>query len=548
MQEVLVLLLLLSHPIINEVMANPRGPEATSGDKNEFVEIYNPDSVAASLLNFFISDGDEIDTLTLFPDSSILSLYPGVILDSYEIPPHGYALILDREYMDSSDVSQPYNIPAGTIILTTNDNDIGNGLSNNDPLYLISPSWDTLDTYGTPANPRDSIPINPPDGISVERIDPFSPDIESNWGLSRDTTGSTPGRRNSLTVWHDLGILRVSHDTAISGAQFHLHVWIKNFGIYPTDSFTVSLIDGFSSTQTLFIHLNRGDTTGVELTTPEITEPYINLLVSVHIEHDENPANDTVRLFIPVSLSPVVINEVMYDDTVEWIEIYNNTTSQIQLAGFHVKDASGHVSAPAPQIALNAHEYFVFAADSATFVERFPGVTNFIELDNFPTLNNNYESVVLLDGANNVVDSLRYSSSWGGAHGISLERVSPGVSTNLRENWGSSRASAGATPGRINSISNFHESRDLILLSSKVFKRDSGNFVIKLNAEPGEKVLLYVFDIRGRIVRKLIDGEKGIYIVRWDGTDMWGRKVGSGLYIIYCATETRKEKAVIMVR
>ena len=548
MQEVLVLLLLFSHPIINEVMANPRGPEATSGDKNEFVEIYNPDSVAASLLNFLISDGDEIDTLTLFPDSSILSLYPGVILDSYEIPPHGYALILDREYMDSSDVSQPYSIPAGTIILTTNDNDIGNGLSNNDPLYLISPSWDTLDTYGTPANPQDSIPINPPDGISVERIDPFSPDIESNWGLSRNTTGSTPGRRNSLTVWYDLGILRVSHDSAISGAQLHLHVWIKNYGIYPTDSFTVSLIDGFSSTQTLFIHLNRGDTTGVELTTPEITEPYLNLLVSVHIEHDENPANDTMRLFIPVSLSPVVINEVMYDDTVEWVEIYNNTASQIQLAGFHVKDASGHVSAPAPQITLDAHEYFVLAADSGAFVERFPGVTNFIELDNFPTLNNNYESVVLLDGANNVVDSLRYSSSWGGAHGISLERVSPGVSTNLRENWGSSRASAGATPGRVNSISNFHESRGLILLSSKVFKKDSGNFVIKLDAGPGEKVLLYVFDIRGRIVRKLVDGEKGIYIVRWDGTDMWGRKVGSGLYIIYCATETRKEKAVIMVR
>ena len=547
MQEVFVLFLLM-FPVISEVMSNPRGSEISSGDKNEFVEIYNPDSVSFSLRNLMISDGDEIDTLTLFPDSSILNLYPGVIINSYDIPPGGYALIIDREYMDSSDVPQPYTIPAGTIILTTNDNNIGNGLSNNDPLYLISPDWDTVDTYGTPADPRDSIPINPPDGVSVERINPLSGDDESNWGLSRDSTGSTPGERNSLTIWYDVGLIGVSRDSAVMGSPLHIEVWIKNFGILPVDSFTVLISNGFTRLQGFFIHLERGDTTGVKIITPEITEPYLNLLLTVQEAHDENASNDTLRLFIPVTLAPVVINEVMYNDTVEWVEIYNNTSSQISIGGFCIKDASGHLSGPSPPVVLDAHEYYVFVADSISFVHRFPGVTNFVALENFPTLNNNYESVVLLDEANNAVDSLRYSFSWGGAAGVSLERISPDVSTNLKENWGSSQAPDGGTPGEANSISNFHESSGLIVLSSKIYKRNSGDFVIKLNANPQDRVLLYVFDIRGRIVKKLIDGESGVYLVRWNGTDEWGNWVGSGLYIIYCATETRKEKTVIMVR
>ena len=525
-------------------MPNPAGPES----KNEFIENYNPDTTPVSLAGYMISDGDEIDTLSLFPDSSILNLYPGVVIDSFTLPPYGYALIIDREYMDSSDVPHPYNIPPGTVILTTGDNTIGNGLANNDPIFLISPDWDTLDTYGTPANPTDSIPISPPDGISVERINPLAPDEESNWGLSIDSTGSTPGRKNSLTIWHDIGIVRISHSTPTLGEPLHLQVMVKNYGLSEIDSFRLSVTDGFSTSQSLFLHLLHGDSAGVGIETPEITEPSIFLTVSVYLEGDENPANDTVRLLLPVTESPVILNEIMYDDTVEWVEVYNNTSNTISLEGFKIRDASGHTSVPAPSIQLEPHGYFVFVADSTIFRQRFPGTSNFTELDNFPTLNNNYESIVLMDEAGNTVDSLRYSSSWGGSRGVSLERISPRISTNTKENWGSSRASNGGTPGSVNSISNFQESGGLLTFNSKIYHTGDGDFVIKLNTQPQEKVLLYIFDIRGRIIKKLVDGEKGIYLARWDGTDMWGRKVGQGVYIIYCATEKRKEKAVIMVK
>lgn len=46
------------------------------------------------------------------------------------------------------------------------------------------------------------------------------------------------------------------------------------------------------------------------------------------------------------------------------------------------------------------------------------------------------------------------------------------------------------------------------------------------------RVALVVFDIRGRLIRTLVDGERpaGYHSVIWQGTDSAGRKVASGLY------------------
>ncbi len=549
MQEVLLILFFVSHPIINEVMANPRGRELSSGDKNEFVEIYNPDSIPLNLSNFMLSDGDEIDTIVPFADSSILYLYPGVFINQDSIPSGCYGIVIDREYLDSSDVSQPYNFPDGAVIFTTNDNDIGNGLSNNDPIYLISFDWDTVDTYGTPANPVDSIPVVPPDGISVERINPLEPDRADNWGLSRDPGGSTPGRQNSLTRWFDIGIISFNHGEGGIGESMSVSLCIENFGIYSVDSFTLGVISNFfDTTFTVFHHFEWRDTVDMNFVTPEITGQFVVMKVFVSLERDEDPANDTVMALIPVNLPPVVINEVMYKDTVEWVEIYNNTENSLNLESFRLKDASTHFSDFFPYAILDAHGYLVITGDSTLLKARFPDVRNFIQVANFPTLNNNYDDVILYDAGGEVVDSLHYSSKWGGGERVSLERVSPLIATNLKENWGSSRSPTGGTPGAPNSLSRFKVRSKMMQLPSKILRPSQGNFVIKLNVKPSDRVILYIFDLRGRLVRKLIDGERGVYIASWDGRNRWGDIVTKGLYILYCATDERREKAVIMVK
>ena len=56
-------------------------------------------------------------------------------------------------------------------------------------------------------------------------------------------------------------------------------------------------------------------------------------------------------------------------------------------------------------------------------------------------------------------------------------------------------------------------------------------------------VQLSVFDIKGRFVRHLVDGyeKAGIKSARWDGKDLYGREVASGLYIYRLRTRNHVE-------
>lgn len=48
------------------------------------------------------------------------------------------------------------------------------------------------------------------------------------------------------------------------------------------------------------------------------------------------------------------------------------------------------------------------------------------------------------------------------------------------------------------------------------------------------RVQLGIYDVRGRLVRKLVDGEKpaGAETVVWDGTSDSGTRLGTGVYFV----------------
>src|SRR5690606_33494085 len=69
----------------------------------------------------------------------------------------------------------------------------------------------------------------------------------------------------------------------------------------------------------------------------------------------------------------------------------------------------------------------------------------------FPTLNNSGDRIMLLDNYTRIIDSLEYSSTWGGTGGKSLERINPfGISSD-QSNWITSTDPSNGTPGRLNS-------------------------------------------------------------------------------------------------
>jgi hypothetical protein len=232
----LLALFAASRIVITEVMANPKGitgvllPE----DRNEFVELYNVGDSAIDLLDWTISDGDAVDRLRAWTDSSILNP-ESLLIGTTLLDPGRYAVVLDPEYTDTAALGgyeQPYRFGPGALILTVGNTTIGDGLTTNDPLVLGSADGDTS-TLGTPSDTTDSIPCDAGDGISWERIDVLGPDTISNWMACRDTAGCTPGAANSSTTFLDLAVtgIALTDSTSVKpGQPLFAAVSVTNIG------------------------------------------------------------------------------------------------------------------------------------------------------------------------------------------------------------------------------------------------------------------------------------------------------------------------------
>jgi hypothetical protein len=236
MSPLLVALLCASRLTITEVMANPLGSTGMRcpEDRNEYVELYNPGPSAVDLFNWTIDDGDATDRLVAWQDTSLLAVNPALLIGTTWLPAGGYAVVLDSEYTcpnpEGGEVL-PYVFGDSTLILTTPNTTIGNGLAVNDPLTLFSPYGDTS-TFGTPGNPDDGFPANPGDGLSWERIDPLGPDSAWNWTVCLDTHG-TPGSANSITRQPDLAVLALEPlhpESLVPDQAFHCRVTVGNPG------------------------------------------------------------------------------------------------------------------------------------------------------------------------------------------------------------------------------------------------------------------------------------------------------------------------------
>lgn len=57
--------------------------------------------------------------------------------------------------------------------------------------------------------------------------------------------------------------------------------------------------------------------------------------------------------------------------------------------------------------------------------------------------------------------------------------------------------------------------------------------ILRFSLPRAQQVVLAIYDVNGRLIRRLADGafEAGIHSVRWDGKDVFGNTVSSGIYI-----------------
>ena len=139
----------------------------------------------------------------------------------------------------------------------------------------------------------------------------------------------------------------------------------------------------------------------------------------------------------PASLREVVISEIAWMGTTassydEWIELYNNTGSPVDLTGWTLSAADG-----TPNINLSGS----IPADSYFLLERtnddsVPGVA--ADQTYSGALGNDGENLVLRDGDSTTIDQVNCSSGWFAGHGdgrVPMVRVDTSADGSQASNW-----------------------------------------------------------------------------------------------------------------
>lgn len=200
--------------VISEIMGNSCGG-IEERRYNQYIELYNYGEQPVDVGGWKIYDEGSPgtpDELIAWSSRVNIQFDPGLVMNTTLIPPKGIALVMSPQY-HLNPMKTSYMIPAGTIILTVAHSDT----LGDDYFGIIAdqPGYDTItlyiggetiietkvDTYGTPLiksnypididdDHLDNIPMYLSECTSVERINPWQRDQESNW---RPVTNGSPG-------------------------------------------------------------------------------------------------------------------------------------------------------------------------------------------------------------------------------------------------------------------------------------------------------------------------------------------------------------------
>jgi hypothetical protein len=509
---------------------------------NEFVEIYNLNSFAVDLNGWQAGDSTEQDLLTDAGNGLILQ-------------PQQYGIILDPGYFENS-TSYDSLIPPDALIITIDDGSFGSfGFSNTraEFVLLVSSSGDTVQTYQYSI---DNIP-----GHSDEKIILSGNNSPQNWGNSTTLNG-TPGSKNSIAPKDiDLLIAQFSflETTFIVGETIHFEMLIKNIGQQTINGFQLQrfydlngneIPDSAEIIETVDYpnSINQSDSLILEGQFDNVPAGQVSFGIAIVIPNDEDVTNNvktkTVFVTDPINLK-IIINEIMAapnSDEAEWIEVFNPGTSDINMATVYFADSRDTVRLSKVDLILRSGEYLVAGGDSAIANQYNISHKDLTIVSGFPTLNNTFDDLKLLNNFNFVYDRVSYTDEWYGREvdqGISLERINPNLNGQIPVNWAASVDFKGSTPGRMNSVfAVILPIESQLRINPNPFSPDCDGFedvtIIQINI-PVETAFINIriYDTRGRLIRFLADSIPTAHQAQfvWDGKDDNFRVARIGAYI-----------------
>lgn len=501
--------------VINEVMYD------TEENDQEWIEIFNMSDETLNLKDWQIKDSRSTKDIE---STHMLGANAYAVLAQKNIP-----------HCDSSKILS-MSLPV-----------LNNG---GDEVVLLSPIGNTIDSlYYEPDYGGDKM-------ISLERIRFDRPTNDAdNWLSSTDSTGSTPGRYNSVSPKDfDVGFLQDQWQIMPSkpqhGQSIHFMGAVKNVGRLDHGDFGISVkATRLDSAETIGIEtlkINKllcEETRYFDVTWHTVPGVFV-INAIIHSTLDGNIKNNCITDTVCISYdyNSLVINEIYYQPA-KWLsealELINQSETKVELFQWKISDSDSsekHIIVDS-SLVFDAGHYAVLTSGDSLF-ER---ADLLCPISGFPTLRNTADTLFLFDFNNRLVDEVGYSDRWGGAKGRSLERVHPEIDSDEPTNWATCVHPDGHTLGRQNSVHvTKKHAKTALSVSPNPFSPDGDGIddvttVTLRLPEVAPRATIKVFDIRGRLVRFLLNNEPcgDERTVVWDGRDSEGLTCRMGIYIIY---------------
>lgn len=400
-------------------------------------------------------------------------------------------------------------------------------------------------------------------GWTLEMVDINSPCAgSSNWKASINTTGGTPGKKNSIDA--------VNNDRTAPQLK----------SAYTTDNTTIILVydepvDSLSGTIVANYSIDGGlSVTGIMAIAPLFNEVQLktnNPLVPNTVytitttnvmDCKGNPvdaANKTkAGLPVDAAAGELIINEILFNpkpNAFDYVEFYNNSNKIFNAAKLYIanRNSSGVASSIKAFSTISRYifpgDYIVVTEDAGNLAINYlvKNPDNVLTVSSLPSFPDDDGDVVLLNFQGAVVDEVKYKDDWhfkliNNSEGVSLEKIDPAGPSQDAANWHSAASTAGyGTPTYKNSqFKNPQGIAATIEVLPKVFSPDNDGFndiasiQYKID-EPGYVANITIFDAAGRPVKNLVRNgtlsSSGYW--NWDGLDDKGQKLPVGTYIIF---------------
>ncbi len=518
--------------VINELMADPDPPVTLPNA--EYIELYNASTSTINLGGWKFSD---LSTTASLP--------------AYNLAPDSFVILCINT---SASIFASFGAVLSVSSLPSLNNSSDHLFLRNSDDVLID-DVDYMDSWYQNSSKKVG-------GWSLELIDPNSPcGGASNWIASNDSSGGTPGKKNSvyLTFVDTMpplvtGSFVVPYDTIVINYDEAVD------SILASQSNNYSIDNGIGQPQSVIVVSPLF--TQVKLIAPfalQLNKSYTVTINSVKDCKGNTSATPTIlSIAIPDTIKPldIIVNEILYNPAssgYDYVEIYNRSEKILDLKELLLGGLSSTGILTKKNIStitslLKPGEFAVMCQDTAWLRQNY--FTNdyktFIKLSNLPSYSDDIGTVLLINSNGMTIDSLTYTNDWNFAlieddNGVSLERVSYNAPTNQPDNWHSAAAIVGfGTPGLKNSMAfGDIELDNEFTLDSKVFSPDQDGYMdlLRINYQfdkPGYTGSIRIFDERGTLIRTLVNNltlsQSGFII--WDGIDDNAKRAGVGPYAI----------------